>query len=124
MSISCAQAHGKTLEDYMVQHQDKSKNARLKSEEAAFAAWLEELRADQTQFVAEKVLCPSCNKSLCHTNRELPFGVSATTSDFIFESFTPGPCYPPPAFPRAEKEGAKTRQKLVRQLEDRVSLFP
>jgi len=63
MSISFAQAHGKTLEDYMVQHQDKSKNARLKSEEAAFAAWLEELRADQTQFVAEKVLRPSCNIS-------------------------------------------------------------
>ena len=121
MASGFVQAHGRTLEDYMVQHQDKSKNARLKSEEAAFAAWLEELRADQTQFVAEKLMCPSCKHIV-----KCQFAVSKIQKTFgnpyvcrVFpESFTLI-IYPPPAFPRAEKEGAKTRQKMVRQLEDR-----
>lgn len=50
------QAQGKTLEDYVAQHQDKSKNALQKSHEAAFNAWVEELKADQAQYLSEKVL--------------------------------------------------------------------
>jgi len=42
----------------MAQHQDKSKNALTKSHEAAYGAWVEELRADQSQFLSEKILCP------------------------------------------------------------------
>ena len=40
----------------MSQHQGRSKNALLKSHEAAFNAWVEELRADQAQFMSEKVM--------------------------------------------------------------------
>ena len=87
----------------MTQQQDKSKNALTKSHEAAFGAWVEELRADQSQFLSEKILCPG----MIH---------------FIFILILNGEQYHV-AFrrqttPRAEKEGAKTRAKLIRQLED------
>lgn len=52
------QAHGKTLEEFVNQHQDKSRNALSKSHEAAFNAWVEELKADQAQFLSEKILYP------------------------------------------------------------------
>ncbi|CAK8998217.1 unnamed protein product [Durusdinium trenchii] len=68
------EAHGKTLETYVQEHQDKAKNALARSHEAAFASWVEDLKADQTEFLSEKILM--------------------------------------------EKEGAKTRAKLVRQLEE------
>lgn len=68
------EATGKTMETYVHDHQDKSRNALSKALEASFLAWREELRADQAQFESEKVLL--------------------------------------------EKEGAKVRAKLVRQLED------
>ena len=50
------QAHGKNLSEYVEKHQDQSKNALRKSNEAAFRVWVEELRADQAQFCADKVL--------------------------------------------------------------------
>ena len=50
------QATGKTLESYVSEHQDRSRNALQKATEAAFLAWVEELRADQHQFMSEKVL--------------------------------------------------------------------
>eukprot|EP00435_Cladocopium_sp_Y103_P045988 s722_g13.t1 len=50
------EAHGKSLEEFVEKHQGQSKNALRKSMEAAFAAWVEELRADQAQFCADKVL--------------------------------------------------------------------
>lgn len=50
------QAHGKSLSEFVEKHQDQSKNALRKSMEAAFKAWVEELRADQAQFCADKVL--------------------------------------------------------------------
>ena len=37
------QIRGKTVETYLSSHQDKAKNALVKSWEAAFQAWLEEL---------------------------------------------------------------------------------
>ena len=50
------QAAGKTLDEYMIQHQDRSRNALLKSQEAAFLAWCEELKADQSQYDAESFM--------------------------------------------------------------------
>jgi len=55
------QAHGKTLESYVAQHQDSARNALEKSKEAAYNSWVEELRADQAQFVSEKILYPDLN---------------------------------------------------------------
>ena len=51
-----SEAKGKTLEDYVEKHQDRSRNALQKSHEAAYNAWVEELRADQVQFVSDKIL--------------------------------------------------------------------
>ncbi|CAK8997750.1 unnamed protein product [Durusdinium trenchii] len=48
------EATGKNLETYVEKHQDQSRNALKKSMEAAFNAWVEELHADQTQFMADK----------------------------------------------------------------------
>lgn len=42
----------------MQDHQDKSRNALQKSLQAAFAAWKEELAADQAAFAAEKLALP------------------------------------------------------------------
>ena len=53
---SSPQAHGKSLNDFVEKHQDSSKNALRKSLEAAFAAWCEEVRADQAQYCADKVM--------------------------------------------------------------------
>eukprot|EP00435_Cladocopium_sp_Y103_P059155 s1382_g21.t1 len=54
-------AHGKSLNDYVEKHQDSSKNALRKSLEAAFAAWCEEIRADQAQYCADKVMILDCH---------------------------------------------------------------
>ena len=43
------------------QHQDSARNALEKSKEAAYNSWVEELRADQAQFVSEKILYPDLN---------------------------------------------------------------
>jgi len=44
------------LEQYISESQDKAKNAHEKSLHAAFAAWMEDLKSDQTKFEAEKIL--------------------------------------------------------------------
>lgn len=50
------QAHGRSMEAYVAEHQDKSRNAHLKSIQAAFTSWCEDLKADETQFLSEKIL--------------------------------------------------------------------
>jgi hypothetical protein len=40
----------------MATHQDRSRNALAKSVQAAFNSWCEDLKADQAQFVSEKLL--------------------------------------------------------------------
>ena len=40
-----------------MQSQDRSKNAHLKSLEAAFSAWCEQLESDQVQFESDRILC-------------------------------------------------------------------
>ena len=42
----------------MSQHQDRSRNALAKSIQAAFKSWCEDLKADQAQFMSEKILLP------------------------------------------------------------------
>lgn len=44
------------MESYVAEHQDRSRNALLKSLDAAFKSWCEDLRADESQFLAEKIL--------------------------------------------------------------------
>ncbi|CAK9103440.1 Uncharacterized protein SCF082_LOCUS48319, partial [Durusdinium trenchii] len=58
-------AQGRTLEQYVQDHQDKSRNALQKSLQAAFAAWKEELAADQAAFAAEKLALPGYQLELC-----------------------------------------------------------
>ena len=65
------QAHGKTLEDFVAQHQDRSKNALAKSHSAAYNAWVEELRADQAQFMSEKILCLGSTNDFLFVKRQL-----------------------------------------------------
>ena len=50
------EAQGKTMETFMAEHQDRSRNALQRSVEAAFLAWHEELKADQAQFCNERIL--------------------------------------------------------------------
>lgn len=52
----CWEAQGKMMIDYVASHQDRSKNALLKSIEATYLAWVEDLRADQAQFVSDRIL--------------------------------------------------------------------
>ena len=48
------------MDTYMSEHQDRSRNALQKAAEASFLAWCEELKADQAQFLSEKILCLGC----------------------------------------------------------------
>ena len=48
------------MDTYMSEHQDRSRNALQKAAEASFLAWCEELKADQAQFLSEKILCLDC----------------------------------------------------------------
>lgn len=50
------QAEGRTMETYVAEHQDKARNALLKSIQAAYSSWCEDLKADQAQFESEKIL--------------------------------------------------------------------
>ena len=53
-----AQAQGRAVEEYVQEHQDRSRNALHKSLLAAFSSWQEDLKADEAQFMAEKLVCP------------------------------------------------------------------
>ena len=65
--VSChGEAKGKTLEEYVEKHQDRSRSALQKSHEAAFNAWVEELRADQTQFISDRILQLALKINCCH----------------------------------------------------------
>ena len=44
------------MESFVEKHQDRSRNALTKSLEAAFASWTEQLKADEAQFVADKIM--------------------------------------------------------------------
>ena len=44
------------MQEYVEKHQDRSKNALAKSTEAAFVSWLEDLRADQAQYMSDRIL--------------------------------------------------------------------
>ena len=44
------------MEDYVAAHQDRSRNALNKSTEAAFLSWQEDVRADQAQYMSDRIL--------------------------------------------------------------------
>ena len=44
------------MDNFVAAHQDKSKNALSKAVEASFVAWVEELKADEAQFSAERIM--------------------------------------------------------------------
>ena len=50
------QIRGQHIDEYVAAHQDASRNAHARSLEAAFAAWQEDLRSDQSRFEAEKIM--------------------------------------------------------------------
>lgn len=56
MKLCNLQAQGKTMEQYVAEHQDRSRNALNKSLEAAFLSWQEDLRADQAQYMNDKMV--------------------------------------------------------------------
>ena len=56
------QAQGQAVHEYMASHQDRSRNALAKSVQAAFNSWCEDLKADQAQFVSEKLLWPGLGR--------------------------------------------------------------
>lgn len=100
------------MQEYVEQHQDRSRNALAKSVEAAFVSWLEDLRADQAQYISDSIL----NLGLQKCIKRFGFSVWAIFSFddcclqfFVATSWTNL---------RAQKEVEKTRMKLVRQLED------
>ena len=55
-TYSLAQVQGQSVEDYMVQAQDRTKNAKAKSELAAFTMWKEQLQHDQCKFEAARIM--------------------------------------------------------------------
>lgn len=52
------------MDEFVSTHQDKSRNALIKAHEAGFLAWSEELKADQAQFMSEKLSILSNNAFL------------------------------------------------------------
>lgn len=56
MSFNPLKIRGEHIESYVVENQDRARNAHAKSLEAAFSAWMEDLRADQSKFEADKIL--------------------------------------------------------------------
>ena len=46
------------MHEYVATHQDRSKNALLKSIEATYLAWVEDLKADQAMFISDNILYP------------------------------------------------------------------
>ena len=50
------QVRGQCVEEYISEAQDRSKNAMSKSLQAAFGAWCEQLREDQTLFESRKIM--------------------------------------------------------------------
>ena len=58
LMILSSKVRSKCVNDFMVEAQDKAKNALVKSALAAHAAWMEQLRGDQARFEAEVIACP------------------------------------------------------------------
>lgn len=45
------------MEDFVVQAQDRQKNAYAKSMSAAFQNWVQQLQADQVSFESQRIMC-------------------------------------------------------------------
>ena len=46
------------MHEYVATHQDRSRNALLKSIEATYLAWAEDLKSDQAMFISDNILYP------------------------------------------------------------------
>ena len=55
-SVCSLKIRGEHIDKYITENQDRARNAHLKSLTAAFAAWTEDLKHDQTKFEAERIL--------------------------------------------------------------------
>lgn len=115
------QAHGTSLQEYVEKHQDQSKNALRKSLEAAFAAWVEELRADQAQFCADKVmlldLCWQCAISFVFLLTSKYGSTSLPPRDNIVKNYLEGQGSFEKSFPlSAKSKGWKGRGKSSQQV--------
>jgi hypothetical protein len=45
------------MEDFVVQAQDRQKNAYTRSMTAAFQNWVQQLQADQVSFESQRIMC-------------------------------------------------------------------
>lgn len=109
-----SKAQGQAVQDYLTNHQDRSRNALTKSMRAAFSSWCEDLKADQAQFVQEKLLSLSLQFQSLLSSIDIKCGCLM----FTYRE----PCCKV-QWLRAEKEVAKARTKLIQQLED-LSVIP
>lgn len=114
---------GQSVETFIMESQDRTKNALQKSLEAAFGAWAEQLASDQIRFEQNKLLTLSLDQHF------FPFPSPACISKMVmfrFDTCMHGCLGAPTNFPivptkvRTEKSHAKTRAKLIRQLEEWV----
>ena len=79
---------GQAVEDFITSAQDRSKNAQEKSLQAAFAAWLESLRADQVLFESQKIMTLNCISKASHVGSQRSASRSHMSS---FQSSSLGP---------------------------------
>ena len=56
LSFASLKIRGEHIDQYLAENQDRSRNAHQKSLEAAFAAWQEDLKSDETKFDADRIL--------------------------------------------------------------------
>ena len=55
MGLPC-QIRGASVEDFIVQAQDRQKNAYAKSMAAAYESWVEQLRSDEITYESQRIM--------------------------------------------------------------------
>lgn len=104
------QVKGSTVEQFIAAAQDRTRNALQTSLLAGFNAWKEQLRADEVAFESDKILYPDWFENIAWSdNIYRAFEVLAC----LFSAF----CFSTSKL-RCERETAKRRTLLIRQLED------
>lgn len=100
------------MEEYVAEHQDRSKNALDRSTEAAFVSWLEDLKADEALFMSDKIMSLGFALQsmviIIFTGHVLPLCVFGGFQIQLVNHLGP----------RRRVKGRVTRAKLVKQLED------
>jgi len=57
------QIKGQSVDDFISQAQDRTRNAKARSELAGFNMWKEQLQSDQVQFEASKIMKLRLNRN-------------------------------------------------------------